>query len=542
LKTPLLLAVIAAALYVPRLGDAPIYLSPDEVFIARNAHAIATTGHDSRGRFLPLYIEYRYPTEDPTTHKRVMRSGWLPPTIYYAMAVVLRILPLSEASARLPTAIVGILNVVLVYFVGRRLFGSEPLAIVSALLLALTPAHFIHSRLGLDYLYPLPFVLAWLLWLLEYLDGGRDRRLFWSALALGVGLYSYIAATIIMPLFCALTLVVLWWERRPARAYGLVALGFLIPALLYIPWLVAHPSAASDVLAKYGVQNAREARAFFTFHGIGDQVSRLWTFFDPRFLFFDGCMELIYGTRTAGVFLLALAPLLAAGLWAITRPPVTGVALLLIGGLVLSPVPATVLLTRDAIYRALEMLPFAALLSGFGVRLIWSAPASSPQPGALARRFRAGQLVACGLLATVPLQFAFFYVDYMTDYRLRTALIFSGNIRGALEETIREADEEHAPAIQLGRIGAYGRGGDYWSFYLIKYRRSDLAARSVDVGEFEPEGVLALPAGSVIVTNAGEGKTDAVIDKLVAAGQLSRTPVKEPDGFTTFWVLRRTGR
>ena len=33
----------------------------------------------------------------------------------------------------------------------------------AALLLALTPAHFIHSRFALDYLYPVPFTLAWLL-------------------------------------------------------------------------------------------------------------------------------------------------------------------------------------------------------------------------------------------------------------------------------------------------------------------------------------------------------------------------------------------
>src|SRR5205823_8058027 len=115
----LILAAITAALYLPRLGDAPVYISPDEVTVALNAHAIATTGRDSNGRFLPMYIEYKYPGPAGTG---TIQSGWLPPMIFYTTAIVLRILPISEAIVRLPTALVGILDVVLVYLVGRRLF------------------------------------------------------------------------------------------------------------------------------------------------------------------------------------------------------------------------------------------------------------------------------------------------------------------------------------------------------------------------------------------------------------------------------------
>jgi hypothetical protein len=73
----------------------------------------------------------------------------------------------------------------------------------------------------------------------------------------------------------------------------------------------------------------------------------------------------------------------------------------------------------------------------------------------------------------------------------------------------------------------------------LKYGRGDLTARTLDVGTFEADRVLQLPPGSVIVTNAGEGETDAAIDRLVATGQVSRTPVREPDGAAAFWVLRR---
>ena len=57
--------------------------------------------------------------------------------------MVLRVLPLSVFSVRLPTAIIGIADVVLMFLLAKRLFRREWLGLVAAGLLALTPAHFI---------------------------------------------------------------------------------------------------------------------------------------------------------------------------------------------------------------------------------------------------------------------------------------------------------------------------------------------------------------------------------------------------------------
>jgi len=587
-RTALLIAAATALLYLPRLGSAPIYLAPDEVFIALHANSIATTGRDYGGRLLPFYVEYEYRVSDA---KRPLRHGWLPPIIYYAMALVLTVVPLSEFAIRLPSVFVGIIDVVLMYFIGRQMFTREWLAILCAALLALTPAHFIHSRLAMDYLYPVPFVLAWLLGLIVYLEDGRESRLFLGTLALGVGLYSYIAAGLVMPLYLLLTLLALAWDRRPLRAFGVALVGFALPAMLHIPWLIAHPAALTDILSKYGLDDssgasiAQSVRGVLTFHSLGDQLSRLWTFFDPRFLFFDGPMELMYSTRSAGVFLLPLAILALMGLRAVLQGPVSATFLVLILGVLLAPLAATLVRTPDAVYRALELLPFVVLLAVVGVKYLWSAewPAPSrrsvataglavlalgvvygvaviatrsripggalPLVGAgvgllalsvLGQHLRLGQMLAVALLAVVPVQFGSFYADYFTNYQVRASLVFSGNIRGALEEAIREAKQTNAPTVYLGRIGPYGKGGIYWKFYAWKQRADDLSARTVDAGSFEAEPVLKLQPGSVIVTNAGEGATEGIIDRLVAEGQLSRTVIKEPDGTPTFFVLRRT--
>jgi 4-amino-4-deoxy-L-arabinose transferase-like glycosyltransferase len=587
-RTALLIAALTAVLYLPRLGSAPVYLAPDEVFIGLHANSIATTGRDYGGRKLPFYIEYEYRVSDA---RRPLRHGWLPPVIYYAIAMTLKVLPLSEWSIRFPSVLVGIVDVVLMYAIGWRLFKRQWLAILCAALLALTPSHFIHSRMAMDYLYPVPFVLAWLLGLLAYLEDGREWQLLASTAALGVGLLSYIAAALVMPLYFLVTLLALALARRPIRAYAIAAVGFVVPAAMHVPWMIAHPAAVTDILSKYGLDNesggtlVQSVRGFVTFHAIGDQISRLWTFFDPRFLFFDGPMEPMYSTRTAGVFLLPVAVLLIVGLRAACLGPIP-VRMVVLGlGLVLAPLAATLVRVPDAVYRALELLPFAILLSVAGVRYLWSTAWPPPRRaiflalgaaifalaaaytvtmlavrgrmpgmaapmvyagavaialGLLTARLRLGQMVVLGLLAIAPVQFAYFYADYLTDYQVRVSQAFSGNIRGALEETIRQAQASNAPAIYLGRIGPYGKGGNYWKFYVAKYGVQDLDAKAMDVGGFESADVLKLGPGSIVVTNAGEGRTEGTIEKLVATGQFSKTVIKEPDGTPTFYVLRRT--
>ena len=81
-------------LYATRLELSPIYLAPDEIIIALHAHAIASTGHDLNGRFLPLYIQ-------------INDRSWYQPIIVYSTALFLKALPFSEAALRLPTACVG---------------------------------------------------------------------------------------------------------------------------------------------------------------------------------------------------------------------------------------------------------------------------------------------------------------------------------------------------------------------------------------------------------------------------------------------------
>src|SRR5206468_12204449 len=125
---------------------------------------------DVEGSLLPLYFYIRIPGDS--------REGWFTPAIFYFSALFLKVLPLSESAVRLPTACVGMIDVVLMYFLGRRIFKSEMLATFAAAALALTPGHFILSRYEMDYLYPVPFILAWLLCLANFVEREKPLMLF----------------------------------------------------------------------------------------------------------------------------------------------------------------------------------------------------------------------------------------------------------------------------------------------------------------------------------------------------------------------------
>jgi 4-amino-4-deoxy-L-arabinose transferase-like glycosyltransferase len=140
---------------------------------------------------------------------------------------------------RVPSVLTGAACVLLMFLVRRRIFGSESLAFVAAALLALSPAHFIQSRIATQQIAPVFFVLLWLLLFLRYAEKRRLADLFAAGAALGCGIYSYVAAAVALPVYFAAMLAVLVCVRRnerPAsppllRVLGTAACGFLLMLL-----------------------------------------------------------------------------------------------------------------------------------------------------------------------------------------------------------------------------------------------------------------------------------------------------------------------
>jgi 4-amino-4-deoxy-L-arabinose transferase-like glycosyltransferase len=574
LVTACVLAVAAFFLYVRQVDTTPPSLADDEVTIALTAHSIATSGMDLIGRSWPLYIQ-------------VTEGSWFHPAIVYAIAIVLQALPLSEFAIRLPTVSVGVANVVLMYFIGRVLFRREAPAVLAAILLALTPAHFLHSRFALEYLYPLPFISAWLLCLFTYLERDDRRWLFASTLVLGLGFFSYIASVIVMPMYMLFTGLTLLRRDKPARIFGIAIAGFLIPLLaLFVPWLVQHQSAFDHTVGHYLIYDTSRLnplqgmRELLSHSSIAARTTVYWSYLNPSFLFLDLTAPFMYSTRTTGVFLLPLALFVPVGLYQAFRSGEPRRILLVLGFLT-APVAAVLVGEAGAIGRALELLPFGVLLAVVGVVHLWSGPrialrrvfclsasaiglvvglgyaawtvltdgrisASTPLlllasvavgiAGAVSDRTAWRMTVVASLFAAL-VQFQYYVTDYLTDYRARASEAFLFNRRGGLEYLIERSRVESIPVIYVSGLSRdVNVIEQHWKFYLIKHGREDLLPGTVLIGESTPFDVAMVPRKSAILARFD----DRLIKALVAAGELAlETLVPEPSGGSFYAVFRR---
>ena len=180
---------VACALYFWRLHDTPMAIGGDEAFTANHGLALATTGRDLNGRFLPLLIQVE-PNMDP--------GLWWQSFLIYMEALVFLVLPFAEWSARLPVALLALSSIVLTGMAAARHARDTAAGLIAAMVLAMSPTFFVLSRQALDYMCPVAFVAAWL-YLMARLDRAAEPRVaFACGVVLGIGLFSHVSAWLMM--------------------------------------------------------------------------------------------------------------------------------------------------------------------------------------------------------------------------------------------------------------------------------------------------------------------------------------------------------
>jgi 4-amino-4-deoxy-L-arabinose transferase-like glycosyltransferase len=519
----ILVFVLVGIAYLFGLGGAPVYLGGDEAHFAVGGYAIATTGRNLNGDFLPLFFNLTDPQGDP----QAMPWGntWYHPVMFYLVALALKVLPLSVAAVRVPAALLGgVVIPLLTYAVARRMRLDRLAAAVAALVIALAPASVILSRQALDYICPLPFVLAWLWCLLDYLDTGARRSAALIGLLLGLGCYSYIAAWALMPALLVVSWAAFWRQGSGWRPVLSSAAGFAAAMLLIVPWLWTHPQMIQETVVRYQVLDAQGSRASDGAPRLGRLQSALpayATYFDPVFLFRRGGLSMTSSSGRMGVFLIPVAVFFPLGLVSLWRRGRQDLVLwILLAGLLLAPIPAAMSGQPRMIQRALLMLPFVALLSGAGFAELW------------ATRHRAWRYVTIALLVIAPLQFAVFYWDYFNHYKLRSAFYYDSVAFTSVAD--RLTADPAVPAIYLRRdLDAIWAK---WRFYATAAGQVGLLARTTYFSD--RADVAAAPPGSLLVMYVENDEMAA----LQQSGQWALAEIiNDVDQRPAAAILRRVG-
>src|SRR3989344_217337 len=500
----LLIFLITFFIYSYKISEVPVHLNQDELGFSINAYSIAKTGYDENGRFLPLNF----------WHLGVV---WATPIIVYLTAIFLIFLPLTESVIRLPSVFVGVVDVVLIYLVARKWFKSDNFGFLAAVLLLLTPVHFIHSRILLDNLYPVPFVLLWLFYLMKYMEEGKIRLVFLATLFLGISIHTYNAPKLIMPAFFLVTLIlVLPKVKHKVESLLLSVLGFLIPLVPLFIWQRSN-STLQDLLYFYGVYNTSQSpiqavSRLLSVESLSQKFVTYTSYFDPWFLFSRGDTSLAHSTGQIGAFLLPFIVLLPLGFYQIIRKDNSRINLLLLFGFLTSPIAAAIVGQPYRISRALVMLPFAVLIAIYGVKF-------------LINKRVMGRLVLSVLLIYMPIQFIVFVTGYFNNYPARSYRQFNYNIQGAYEEIIAKAKDDTGAIYIDNKIPFADR---YWKFYLIKNQKEDLLRKTIF---FDAANLVSVPSNSLILF-----RFDSSSDQQLGLDLIEK--IKEPDGFVSAYLYR----
>lgn len=211
-----IMLIVAAVLRFWQLGTIPLGFHADEAAYGYNAYSILKTGRDEFGVRLPLVLK------SFGDYKAAVDAYLAVPFIY--------LWGLKEWTVRAPSAVFGILFVILTYLLVLRLSGRRGLALISMGLASISPVGILLSRVQSDPLICATFfffaLYVWLVWL--------KKRNGASLVLLGVlvllSFFTYTITRLFSLPFLAVTALMYWkyYDRTARMVFGLICAGILI--------------------------------------------------------------------------------------------------------------------------------------------------------------------------------------------------------------------------------------------------------------------------------------------------------------------------
>jgi len=186
-----LIIILAAVLRLYALDKFPAGLNADEATIGYNAYSLLETGKDEHGASWPL----------------VFRSfdDYKPPLYFYLVLPFVKVLGLNIWAVRLPSALLGIASVYLIYLLTTKLFNKN-IGLLSALILATSPWHLHFSRGGWEANSATFFLLLGVWAFFKSLN--TPKYFYLSSFSFVFSLYSYHSMRIITPLLFLFLVVI----------------------------------------------------------------------------------------------------------------------------------------------------------------------------------------------------------------------------------------------------------------------------------------------------------------------------------------------
>lgn len=351
----LIIVIVAAILRLYKLDQIPPSLNWDEVASGYNAYTIANWGKDEWGYTLPLvFTSFR-----DDKH----------PVHIYITALFVKLFDLSDFTTRLPGAVVGILSVIVIFFLAQILFKSDLTALLSALFLAVSPYHIQFSRGLWEVNFALFFFMLGLL--MFFLALTRKNWLInLSFLSFGLSIFAYHSSKLIVPAI-VLILIIFYFrslKKLSLNFYSGIFIFSIFVALLFIDSRLLGTARAKqtqfpqDTIEK--TQAYQKTRSYIL--GLSEiTLKQYMTHLSLQYLFISGDQSPRNSIKTAGEFYRIDALFILVGLIFLLKLR-SRVTLIMFAWILLAPVPASAVGGAPSAARAVFMMGSLHLISALG--------------------------------------------------------------------------------------------------------------------------------------------------------------------------------
>lgn len=222
------LVVIVASLVIltrfTNLGSNPPHLSNDEISIAYDAYSVLKTLRDEHNHFLPLSFQSH------NTYKA-------PLTIYLTIPSI-AIFGNTNAAARIPTAILGSLTILVLGLLVFELTNNKYLSLLSSFILSISPIHILASRMAFESTNALFFFVAALYLFFLSLRTKFGLFIIVSSILFALSIYSYHTEWVFTPFTLAVLFLLYHKSILKKKTYYIgIILFFILITPLFVDFL-----------------------------------------------------------------------------------------------------------------------------------------------------------------------------------------------------------------------------------------------------------------------------------------------------------------
>lgn len=356
--TKILLIIIlflAFSLRIYRLDSVPPSISWDEAAVGYNSWTIANYGRDEYGKSFPLFFKSFGDDKHPVH--------------IYLTAIFVKLLGLSEFSIRLPSAVFGTLNVLLIFFLTNLLFKNQKISLIASFFLAISPQNIQFSRFNHEANFALFFFMLGLV-LFFLLLKGKNNFLPFSVLSFLVSFFTYHPAKVVVPIMLLVLLafytkdIILDKKNMITSAFIIL---FCIVILIFNPQLLGlsrinQTALNEDEIIKTQVFKITSNK----FLGrVNLYANQYLMHFSPKFLFISGDKNPKLSSQSTGEFYKIDAIFLILGLfYLLFRRSRKGIIILVWA--FIAPVPSAFAAEGPHAARSLFMMGSWNMISAVG--------------------------------------------------------------------------------------------------------------------------------------------------------------------------------